>query len=313
MSLLTVVYNPSVDEEWHLDDLVWDEKNLVKSTRSWAGGKGINVARWLRFLGAKTKLLLALGGDSGRELHKFLRKEGVLSRDIRLTHATRRNVLVTLRNGRQLRFNSAGPRFSTAEGAEILSGIRQAMTRATTMLLSGSLPPGMAAGTYAQLIRIAASKGCRVLLDCDGEALRFAVPARPFLIKPNEFELSQWWGQRIRNLSDVVRAAGAMSEASGGWVMVSRGADPAVLTRAKDRVTWLGEISPVDPLNTSGAGDAMLAGAAFEIERNSPSEQWLKTGMGSGTAATLVRPGLLPTRKVFNSVLRKIRISQQGA
>ena len=309
MSVLTAVCNPSVDEEWLLDDLIWNEKNLIGSQRSWAGGKGINVARWLGFLGGKTRLLLALGGSNGHELRGFLRKEGISPRIFRLTRETRRNVLVTFRDGRQLRFNPPGPGVSKTETGRLLTEIRQALTRVTTLILSGSLPTGMRAGTYARLIRMAAREGCRVMLDCDGEALRLAVPAGPFLVKPNEFELSQWWGRRIRNLSDVVRAATAMSEASGGWVMVSRGAEPAVLMHAKEGVAWTGIAPRIHAINTLGAGDAMLAGAAFEIVRGSPPATWLKTGVASGTTATLVRPGTLPARGVFGSIAGKVKVS----
>jgi len=291
MSLVTVVYNPSVDEEWHLDDLCWDEKNLIKSQRSWAGGKGVNIARWLGFLGERTKLLLPLGGSNGREVRQYLRKEGIFSRVVQSTHETRRNVVVTLRNGRQLRFNSSGLRLSSAEEIRLLAEVRRALTRCATLILSGSLPAGTSPGTYSRLIRLAGSRGCRVLLDCDGEALRHAVPAGPFLVKPNELELSNWWGRRIRSLSDVLRAAKAMSTESEGWVLVSRGADPSVLVHAGERVTLMGHAPRGRAINTLGAGDAMLAGAAFEIVRGSPPAEWLKTGVVSGTAATRVRPG----------------------
>ena len=61
---VVLALNPSVDVEWQVDHVRWEEKNNVLRERRWAGGKGVNVARWLRYLGAKPELILPLGGDS---------------------------------------------------------------------------------------------------------------------------------------------------------------------------------------------------------------------------------------------------------
>src|SRR5688572_8928172 len=74
-SSLILALNPSIDAEWRVGDLLWEEKNNVQSARRWAGGKGINVARWLKHLGGKPQLLLPLGGTTGAELAGCLRAE----------------------------------------------------------------------------------------------------------------------------------------------------------------------------------------------------------------------------------------------
>ena len=45
MKALILALNPSIDAEWCVTDVLWEEKNNVQSERRWAGGKGINVAR----------------------------------------------------------------------------------------------------------------------------------------------------------------------------------------------------------------------------------------------------------------------------
>ena len=62
MRLCVVSLNPAIDAEWRVDDVLWEEKNMVHTQRRWPGGKGVNVARWLRSLGAKSELLIPLGG-----------------------------------------------------------------------------------------------------------------------------------------------------------------------------------------------------------------------------------------------------------
>ena len=80
MSALILALNPSIDAEWRVADVLWEEKNNVQSERRWAGGKGINVARWLKYLGGRPQLLLPLGGPSGQELVGCLRREKISAR-----------------------------------------------------------------------------------------------------------------------------------------------------------------------------------------------------------------------------------------
>lgn len=95
MTTLVLALNPSIDTEWHVEDLRWEEKNNVHSERRWAGGKGINVARWLKYLGGQPQLFLPLGGKTGEELAGYLREEKIPARIIRLREPTRVKVIIT--------------------------------------------------------------------------------------------------------------------------------------------------------------------------------------------------------------------------
>src|SRR5258706_6486985 len=102
MSALILALNPSIDAEWRVGDVLWEEKNNVQSERRWAGGKGINVARWLRHLEGKPELLLPLGGKTGAEVAAGLRREKLSAQIIPLRDSTRVNVVVTTNAGRQM-------------------------------------------------------------------------------------------------------------------------------------------------------------------------------------------------------------------
>src|SRR5688572_23205770 len=110
MRSLIVALNPSIDAEWQVNDVFWEEKNNVQSERRWAGGKGINVARWLKHLGGRPRLILPLGGKTGDELAGYLRREKINARIIPLREPTRVNVIVSTNKGRQMRFNPLGPK-----------------------------------------------------------------------------------------------------------------------------------------------------------------------------------------------------------
>jgi 1-phosphofructokinase family hexose kinase len=286
MRALILALNPSIDAEWKVDDVRWEEKNNVHSERRWAGGKGINVARWLKHLEGKPQLILPLGGKTGAELAGYLRFEKISARVIRLREPTRVNVIITTNNGRQMRFNPLGPKLSRGELNALKAQVRRHLKHAQLLILSGSLPRGVPATVYAQLIRLAHRFGVRTLLDCDGPAFAAAVRARPFLVKPNEHELAGWWGKPLRTEAAILRAARALSRRTCGWVLVSRGAKRGLLVNHAEGFQFTTVPLRVKPRNTVGAGDALLAAVACQIQRGQPPEEWLRFGLRIGSAAT---------------------------
>lgn len=294
MSALVLALNPSIDAEWRVADVLWEEKNNVQSERRWAGGKGINVARWLKHLGGKPQLLLPLGGLSGDELAGYLRREKISAHVVALREATRVNVIVSTDTGRQMRFNPLGPELSATEWRSVVSAFRQHLRRAKLLILSGSLPRGVPMTAYAQLIRLAHRSGVKVLLDCDGAPFKAAVAARPFLVKPNEHELALWWGRRLNSESQIVAAARALSRQTHGWVLVSRGGQRSLLVHGKEDFQLFAAPPQVKPRNTVGAGDALLAAVARQIQLGHPATEWLRQGLAVGTQATQLRAGDLP-------------------
>ena len=336
MSALILALNPSIDTEWRVDDVLWEEKNNVLSERRWPGGKGINVARWLRHLGGKSQLLLPLGGIAGKELAAGLRAEKLPAIIIPVCEATRVNIIVTTAAGRQMRFNPPGPELSKREWMAIVAAVKRELRRAAAaaerdrspvaaashaaghpvttnltsrlrplragtsraplLILSGSLPRGVPVTAYDQLIRLAHRFGVKTLLDCDGPPFAAAVKARPFLVKPNEHELAQWWRKPLRSEKEVVCAARALSGQTHGWVLVSRGAKPSLLVNCTEDFQCSATPPPVKPRNSVGAGDALLAAVARQIELGIVPQRWLPSALATGTAATQCPPGGLPAR-----------------
>lgn len=294
MRLCVVSLNPAIDAEWRVDDVLWEEKNIVHTQRRWPGGKGVNVARWLGSLGAKSELLLPLGGQTGREMISGLRAQGLRARVIRLAGETRVNVVVTTPAGRQIRFNPPGPKLSAPEWHLMLAAVQKTVRRGAALILSGALPRGLSSGAYARLIRLAHRSGRPTFLDCDGAALVLGARARPFLVKPNLHELGLWANTPLRGDRATLSAARKLSDQTGGWVLVSLGAGGALLVNAEKNFAARGNLPRVPVMNTVGAGDALLAAAVHAVADGRPPEDWLRAGVGAGTAATQSAPGCLP-------------------
>ncbi len=308
MRLCVVALNPAIDAEWRVAEVLWEEKNVVQTQRCWPGGKGVNVARWLKFLGADAELLIPLGGRTGREMVSGLRTQGLRARVVRLSGDTRVNVVVTTAHGRQLRFNPPGPKLTAREWQQVLRGAEKMLQRGAALLLSGALPRGVPASAYAQLIRLAHQSGQRAFLDCDGAALVAGVKAKPFLIKPNRHELLGWAGKKLNSERAIVSAAQKMSRQTGGWILVSLGAEGAWLIHEPQGFAARAVAPRVRILNTVGAGDALLAAAARQVALGSAPQDWLRAAVAAGTAATQSVAGQMPRRRILLQCSKRITV-----
>ena len=309
MHPLVVSLNPSIDAEWRVPRVVPEEKNELLDERRWPGGKGVNVARWLGWLGETPRLFLPLGGDPGRELAAGLRREGIRFTRFALRQPTRVNVIVTPDQGPQLRFNPSWPRVDRTEARALLAQATALAERANPVVVSGTLTFGAPADTYARLVRRATAAGRPVFLDCDREPFALAVRQRPFLVKPNEYELAQWAGRALGSPADVLQAVRELSGQTGGWVLLSRGGDGAWLVNAGSGIELAAAAPHIAVRNGVGAGDAMLAATVHRVMAGATPEDWLRHAVATGTAATQVPPGKLPSRKLWRELLKGIRVA----
>ena len=313
MKLVVVALNPSIDAEWRVGRVLPEEKNEVLGERRWPGGKGVNVARWLRHLGHPAELLLPLGGSTGDELATDLRSEGLPATVVTVRQPTRVNVIVTPATGPQLRFNPVWRRLSLADWRKTLQQIRASLAGTSYVVLSGSLPNGVPHDAYARIIREARRAGVPAVLDCEGKSFAAAVAARPFLVKPNQPELASWAGRSLPSEAAVVKAAFELSSATHGWVLVSCGGEGALLVQAKERRVYRASAPKVRVLNTVGAGDALLAAVVASLARSESPECWLQWGVATGSAATACPAGILPPRREIARAGARQRVADQSA
>jgi len=303
-SILVVALNPSIDVEWEVPRVQWEEKNTIVRERRWAGGKGINVARWLVHLGAAPRLLLPAGGRNGEELTEGLKKARLRARSIQLPGETRANVIVTTANGGQLRFNPPGPKFTRTKWVEFVSVFRKELEGVSLVVLSGSQPPGVPVSAYRELLGIAGRRGIQCVLDCDGAPFAAAIKGKPFMVKPNLFELEQWCSRKLGSSQAIVSAARNLARTTRHWVLVSLGKRGAMLLE-EGRVFVVASPAVKDA-NTVGAGDAMTAAVARAITSGSDPAEWLRWGVACGSAAVEQQAGVLPSVKRVRELYRRV-------
>jgi tagatose 6-phosphate kinase len=288
--IAVIALNPALDVTHHVDGVDWAGVNRPASVRAAPGGKGLNVARTLHALGAEVLLLGLAGGRSGDTVRSALEALAVPAVFTEIGADTRRTfAVVDTRRGDVALFNEPGPPVTAAEYARFRAMYAEVLTGCSAVVLSGSLPEGLPAGTYADLITMAAAAGVPSLLDTSGAALRHGAAARPALVKPNLAELAAAVG-RIVPLTDpadpsaVIEAARELRRSGPEAVIVSLGEHG--LLAVTEAGSWLAAPEKVAG-NPTGAGDAAVAGLAHGLALGSSWPELLRhaAALGSATAA----------------------------
>ena len=200
-------------------------------------------------------------------------------------------------------FYEAGPTVSEEEFAAFRRGYEQALDGAAAVVLSGSLPPGLEAGTYATLIETAAAAAVPAVLDTHGEALRRGAAAGPAIVKPNLTELAALAGPAASSAlappadgaADLATAAAAAGQLRGAQaVVVTLGPDG--LLAATGDGCWRARAPAAVTGNATGAGDAVAAALAhgFVLGRPVGRAAAARGGAGRGDRRGPGRRGVPP-------------------
>jgi len=283
--IVTLTLNPSLDRTIEVDRL---ERGTVLRTSEPVlepGGKGVNVTRALTANGIPSLAIAAVAGPEGAELSRLLERDGILCRFVPVSGRTRSNTTVCDADGTVTKLNEPGSPLRADDLEAIATAIRTSVRDGDWLVVSGSVPPLLSAAQLSALLEEATTTGAHLVVDTSGDALAAAVAARPRLIKPNGEELAELVGRELGSMADVVAAAEEVRMRGVEYVLVSLGAQGAVLVGPTGVI--VGESRVDQPRSTVGAGDCFLAGFLSRFTSDAPElEAALLEALSWGAAAT---------------------------
>lgn len=286
--IATLTMNPALDVATEAERVIPTRKLRCETPRYDPGGGGINVSRVIGTLGGTATAVYPAGGPTGDLLTSLLASHGIPRHPVTIEGLTRESFTVNEQtSGDQFRFVLPGPALSEAEQQRCLQAIAALTPRPDYLVASGSLPPGVPAGFYAELGRLARQNGMRLVLDTSGDALRQAHGA--YLLKPNRNELAQLAGRRLSGETELRDAARRLlDEGRAEVVVVSLGHDGALLVTAGDCQHFPALDVPIR--SAVGAGDTMVAAIVFALAAGHELVDAVQLGIAA-SAATLLSPG----------------------
>jgi 1-phosphofructokinase len=306
MNIVTVTLNPAIDQTISLKQLTPGQVHRASAVRYNAGGKGVNVSSCLADWGLPSKATGILGRGNASIFEDLCRDKGIEDCFIRVDGLSRINIKI-VDDEDTTDINLPGVRITGADLASIESLI--VAEKPDWAVLAGSLPPCCPVGFYRDLTARIKAVGGRVIVDADGEALAevLAAPVRPYAVKPNRHELSQWAGRELSN-DEIVTQALALRENGLELVIVSLGKDGAIF--AGEGGVLLASGLPETIVSTVGAGDAMVAGISAALIEGADMERLARLSTAF-SLAKLAHPGPnLPAKKEVESIASEILIKK---
>jgi 1-phosphofructokinase len=273
--ILTLTLNPALDLTVEVARLEPGQVNRSDAMHTHAAGKGVNVAQVLADLGHTLTVSGFLGEDNAQAFETLFTQRGFIDAFIRVPGETRSNIKLAEQDGRITDLNGPGPVVDEAAQQALLERLEHIAPGHDVVVVAGSLPRGVSPQWLQALIVRLKKLGLNVALDTSGEALRVALAAGPWLIKPNTEELADALGCAV--VSELAQAQAAQR-------LHAQGVEHVVISHGADGVNWFSvgsalHASPpkVSVASTVGAGDSLLAGMLHGLLSADTPEQTLRT------------------------------------
>ena len=256
-----------------------------------AGGKGLNVARWLAIRGANVRCGGLLGRSGAAPFEREMERFGIEDCFVRINGETRRNEMFVSPEGAFKANRQAFPELSSlpCPTDRFLDGAEDGCVA----ILSGRLPKCAPASFYAEATALLKKRGAVVALDATGEALRLGAAAGPDYAKPNATECAAVTGFEPRDAESFIRATEVLRGAGIRHPILSDGASGA----------WFdGSFAPaphVEAFDTTAAGDTLLAEWCWRRHGMGASpEEAARWAVAAGSAACTTPGGTPPPQSL---------------
>ena len=286
--IYTVTFNPAIDYVVRLDSpLQVAAINRATGEDCVLGGKGINVSGVLAQLGVESMALGFIAGETGAWLERGLAAQGLKTDFVRLAKGMTR-INVKIKAGQETELNGAGPDIPE-DAMRALEEKLDRLQQDDILVLAGSIPASLAQTTYERILARLEGRGVRAVVDATRDLLVNVLRYRPFLIKPNNHELSEITGVKLTTDREIAAAAKMMQDKGARNVLVSMAGDGALLLDEQGGVHRIG-CPKGKVVNSVGAGDSMVAGFVAGYQQSGGDYEAalrLGTACGSATAFSL--------------------------
>jgi len=306
--IFTLTMNPCLDRYIYVDDLIVDDTIRANKVVDYPAGKGIDVSRVIKELGGVSIAIALVGGNNGRRLEEMLDKEGVIYSSIRVPQETRLNIILETSKG-QYRISMPGEKINVKKLQVVLEVLSALVRQNDVIVVSGSLPKGVAAEFYTGIIFTLKQWGATVYFDADGDKLKAGLIGQPDYIKPNLHEFQRLIGKNVSSREEIISEARKVIEIHElKAILLTLGGEGAYFI-SNEKVLYTKTIK-VPVKSAVGAGDSFLAGFVLKKTEGASDEEALRWANASGTAAVMTPGTRLCRKSDVEKLLEKVEVER---
>lgn len=261
--IYTVTFNPSLDFYAKVNNLRLGAVNRTSSERLAVGGKGINVALELNELGDDVTALGFVGGFTGDEICHEMELTGLKHDFIKVEGRSR--ISVKIKSMTETDINGAGPEITADDVSKLTEKLQRRLKKGDWVIICGSVPPSVPDTVYADIIYAMREKeGVNFVVDAYGRLLTETLRYKPFLIKPNLYELCEIFSSPVNlDTKQIAAYARKLQQWGARNVIVSLGSSGAIMVTETNQNMYV-RAARGQLVNSVGAGDCLVAGFIHE-------------------------------------------------
>ena len=286
--IYTVTFNPSLDYYVKVNNLRSGIVNRTVSEYISVGGKGLNVSLALKELGDSSFAFGFVAGFTGRTIDDKITRMGLEHEFIEVEGQSRINVKI--KSTTETDINGTGADVRESDVEILTEKLKAVLKSGDWLIICGSVPPSQSDRAYENLLKkLRGVKGINVVVDACGGLLTNTLKYKPFLIKPNIFELSEIFGLKtLPNTKEIAVCARQLQKQGARNVIVSMGADGAVMVTETDQAMYV-RAARGQLVNSVGAGDSMIAGFVHEYLKSGNYFSALNFATAAGSACAFTQ------------------------
>lgn len=297
--IYTITFNPALDYIVTVPECISGAVNRTTAEKIFVGGKGINVSVVLKNLGVENTALGFISGFTGEMIKHMLDGIGCKNDFIRLGSGFSR-INVKIKSIQETEINGMGPQIDSDAVKELYKRLDK-LKDGDMLVLAGSVPSTVQDSVYRSIIQYICGKKIDVVVDATKDLLVSVLDCKPFLIKPNNHELGEIFGAELKTHEAVIPYARKLRKMGAKNVLVSMAGEGAVLIAENGR-EYMSGAPKGRVINSTGAGDSMVAGFIAGYREKRDYEYAFKMGLSAGSASAFSED--LATRekviKVYN-------------
>ncbi len=255
--IYTVTLNPSIDYVMECGDIKTGMLNRSNNESFFIGGKGINVSIMLKNLAVESTCIGFTAGFTGEKIEKELNSMSIINNFVHIPKGETR-INVKLKGKNETEINGSGPKAEKEEVYKLLDMLEK-LNKSDLAVLSGSVIKSDFDNLYELMAQKLSTSGVKFIADTSGSSLKSVLKYKPFLVKPNVYEIEEFFNKKIKSEEELVSLAFELQNEGPENILVSRGKDGAVMVCGDKSIYSLPAPEGIK-VNTVGAGDSMVAG-----------------------------------------------------
>lgn len=307
MRIYTITLNPAFDVHAETKNFLPFQENAAKVLSRDVGGKGLNISRALQKNGVSNTAIVVIGKENGEEFSFAAEEEGLQCLWVEQEGRIRENFTLHSDDGKETRISFSGFTVDAAVIDDVEKLIE--LEEETIVTLTGSLPKGIPMYELKCFLQRLKENGAKIVIDSKSFTLEDILEIGPWLMKPNQEEVSVYFGKKVESFQDCKEMAEQLCARGVENVMISLGAQGALL--ATKEGVYTATPPEVQAISTIGAGDSAIAGFLTAWSQGEEPKRCLRLAVSFGTAACKKAGTSAPSPAEVLTIYQSVSIEKQ--